>query len=34
VRTEPRREPTPFGAIEITRGLPPAWAKLSGLPDA
>lgn len=34
VRTGPLREPTPFGAIEITRGLPPAWAKLSGLPDA
>jgi UDP-glucose 4-epimerase len=34
VRSEPLRDPTPFGAIEIMRGLPPAWARLSGRPDA
>ncbi len=30
VRSEQLRAPTPFGPIEITRGLPPVWAKLSG----
>lgn len=30
VEREPLREPTPFGDVEITRDLPPLWARLSG----
>lgn len=26
---QPLRDPTPFGPLEITRGLPPMWARLS-----
>lgn len=34
VRSEPLRDPTPFGPIEILRELPPMWARLSGARNA